>query len=94
MPSPSPWLVRHGDDTDVGLDGAERDVGGLRLGIRETVEECGLADVGQSYDTALERHGCKLMRFSLQPASAGRMIPGCSIFATEIAGIVPAGLRP
>ena len=47
-------LIRHGDRAEVGLNGAEGEVGRLRLGIGERIEESGLADIGQSDDTALE----------------------------------------
>ena len=46
-------LIGDGDDPDVGLDGAEREVSGLRLRVGEAVEEGGLTDVGQAYDTTL-----------------------------------------
>ena len=45
-------LVRHGHDAAVGLDGAERIVGRLRvLGGGDGVEQGGLADVRQADDT-------------------------------------------
>src|SRR5258708_15160175 len=46
-------LVRHADDADVGIDGAERIVGGLGLGRRERVEDGGLADVRQPYNSTI-----------------------------------------
>ncbi len=46
-------LVGHGDDAYVGLDRAEREIGRLRLGVRQTVEQGRLADVRQPYDAAL-----------------------------------------
>ena len=46
-------LIGDGDDPDVGLDGAEGEVSGLRLRVGEAVEEGGLTDVGQAYDTTL-----------------------------------------
>ena len=53
--------VGHADVADVGLDGAEGIVGGLRRRrLRERVEEGGLADVGQAHDAAFEAHGSAL----------------------------------
>ena len=49
-------LVRHADDAHVRVDGAERIVGGLRLGGRERVEDGGLADVRQPYDSTIKSH--------------------------------------
>ena len=47
--------VGHGDDADVGVDGAEGIVGRLRLaGAGDGVEQRGLADVGQSDDSGSE----------------------------------------
>ena len=46
-------LIGHGDDAHVGLDGAERKVGRLRLGIRQAVEQGGFAHVGQPHDSTL-----------------------------------------
>ena len=47
--------VGHGDDADVGVDGAEGIVGRLRLaGAGDGVEQGGLADVGQSDDSGSE----------------------------------------
>ncbi len=50
--------VGHGHDADVGIDGAERIIFRGDAGARQRVEECGLADVGQSDDTAFESHEC------------------------------------
>jgi len=41
------------DDTDVGFDGAEREVGALRLGVAQAIKKRGLTHVGKSYDAAL-----------------------------------------
>jgi hypothetical protein len=49
--------VRHFDDADVRLDGAERVVLGGDAGLGQGVEEGGFADVGQADDAAFERHG-------------------------------------
>src|SRR6185437_15951501 len=49
-------LVRHADDAHVGVDGAERIVGGLRFRGRERVEDGGLADVRQPYDSTIKSH--------------------------------------
>ena len=46
-------LIGDGDDPDIGLDGAEGEVSGLCLCVGEAVEEGGLTDVGQAYDTTL-----------------------------------------
>ena len=46
-------LVGYGDDAHVGFDGAEREVGRLRLGARQAVEKRGLAHVGQPHYAAL-----------------------------------------
>lgn len=53
--------IRNGNFARIRLDGAERIVGSLcscRLG--ERVEECGLADIRQSDNAALETHGSSL----------------------------------
>jgi hypothetical protein len=44
-------LIGNGDDTHVRLDCTEREVGCLRLSVREAVEKGGLAHVRESYDT-------------------------------------------
>lgn len=49
-------LVRDGDDPHVGLYGAEREIGRLGLGVAQTVEERGLAHVGESHYAALKCH--------------------------------------
>jgi len=49
-------LIGHGDDARVGVDGAERVVGGLRLGRGECVEDGGFSYVRQADDSAIERH--------------------------------------
>ncbi|KGD42250.1 hypothetical protein DO70_6530 [Burkholderia pseudomallei] len=49
--------VRHLDDADVRLDRAERIVLGGDAGLRQRVEQGGLADVGQADDAAFEAHG-------------------------------------
>ena len=46
-------LVRHGYHAYVGFDSTEREVGRLRLGIRQTVEKRRLAYIGQSDYSAL-----------------------------------------
>ena len=47
--------VGHGDDADVGVDGAERIVRRLRLArAGDGVEQGGLADVGQTDDSGSE----------------------------------------
>ncbi len=50
--------VRHRHIADVGLDGAERIVGGLcGRRLREGIEKRRLADVRQADDAAFETHG-------------------------------------
>ncbi len=46
-------LVGYGDDTYVGFDGAEREVGCLCFCVGEAVEKRRLPHVGKSYDAAL-----------------------------------------
>ena len=46
-------FVGNGDNPHIGFDRTEREVRRLCLCIRKRVEECRLADVGQSYDAAL-----------------------------------------
>ena len=46
-------LVGYGDDTHVGFDGAEGEVGCLCLCIRQTVEKGRFADVRQTHNAAL-----------------------------------------
>ena len=46
-------LVGHGDDTHVGLNGAEWEIGRLCLGITQAVEQGGLAHIGQTHNAAL-----------------------------------------
>ena len=48
--------IRHGYHAHVGIDGAERIVGGLRLGGGQRVEDGGLADVRQPDDSAVQSH--------------------------------------
>ncbi len=48
-------MVGYGDDADVGIDGAERVVGGLRLsGACDGVEKGGFTDVGETDNTSGE----------------------------------------
>ena len=49
-------FVGDGDDADVGLYGAEGEIGGLGFSVAQAVEECRLAHVGESYYTTLEAH--------------------------------------
>jgi hypothetical protein len=49
-------FVRDGDHTDVRLDGGEGVVGGFGTGSGESVEERGLAHVGQAHDSSLDGH--------------------------------------
>ena len=49
-------VVGHGDDADVGVDGAEGIVGRLRLGGGEGVEDGGFSHVGEADDSAVQRH--------------------------------------
>ncbi len=49
--------IRHLDDADVRLDGAERVVFSRDAGLGQGVEQGGLADVGQADDAAFETHG-------------------------------------
>ena len=53
---PDKPLVGHRDDAHVGFDGAEREVGRLRLGVGQAVEKGRFTYVGQSYDAALKCH--------------------------------------
>ena len=46
-------LVGHGDDPHIGLDGAERKVGRLCLGVRQTVKQSRLTHVGKSHNSTL-----------------------------------------
>src|SRR5690606_30148890 len=48
--------VRHLDDADVRLDGAEGVVGRFDTGLGQRIEKGGLADVGQADDAAFEAH--------------------------------------
>lgn len=51
-------LIRHGDDSDVGVDSAEGVVGGFRFASAgEGVEEGGLSYVGHSDDSGLKHEG-------------------------------------
>ena len=43
--------VGNGDDTEIGLNGAEREVCTLSFGVRKTVEKGGLPDVGKANNT-------------------------------------------
>ncbi len=48
-------IVGHVDDADVGLDGAKGKIGRLRFArTGYSVEESGLADVGQADDSGFE----------------------------------------
>ncbi len=77
--------VGHGDDADVGLDGAERVVLRLRLGGGEGVEQGALADVGQADDSDFEAHGGRA-------SSTGRRAKRADAGATRGAGAVPASM--
>ena len=46
-------FIRHSNHTHVGFNGAEREVGALRLGVAQAIKKRGLAHVGKSYDAAL-----------------------------------------
>ena len=46
-------LVGNGDHTEVRFDSTEGKIGGLRLGVAQTVKQSGFAHVRQSYYTAL-----------------------------------------
>ena len=49
--------IGHRHVADIGLDGAERIIGGLGRGaLRQRVEQGGLADIGQPDDAAFESH--------------------------------------
>ena len=41
-------FVGNGDDSHVRLDGAEREIGGLGLGVAQAIEKCRLAHIGKS----------------------------------------------
>ena len=49
--------IRHFDHADIRLDRAERVVFGGDAGLGQCIEQCGLADVRQADDAALEAHG-------------------------------------
>ena len=49
-------LIGYGDDTGIGVDGAEGIVGGLGFGRGEGVEDGALADIGQADDSAIQWH--------------------------------------
>ena len=49
-------FVGYGHLAQLGIDGTEGEVGCLRLSAGQTIEECGLAYVGQSHDTCFESH--------------------------------------
>ena len=49
--------IRHLDDTDIGLDGAERVILGSNTGLGQRIEQSGFADVWQADDAAFETHG-------------------------------------
>ena len=54
--------VGHGDHADVGVDGAEGIVGGLRLaGAGDRIEQGGFSDVGKAYDSGFEHGGGRLL---------------------------------
>ena len=46
-------LIGYGDDTYVGFDRTEREIGRLRLSVRQAVEKSRFADIGQTDYTAL-----------------------------------------
>ena len=46
-------LIGYRNHSHVGFDGAEREVGRLRLGIRQTVKQSGFTHIGQAHDSAL-----------------------------------------
>ena len=49
--------VRNRDHSHIGINGAERVVGSLRIaGARECVEEGGFANIGHSYDSGLKHN--------------------------------------
>jgi hypothetical protein len=48
--------VRNIGGTEVGIYGAEREIGALGLPGTDAIEERGFADVGQSHDTAFKGH--------------------------------------
>jgi hypothetical protein len=50
-------FVGHRHDAHVGLDGTERVVLRLDAGVGQRIEQSGLADIGQSHDTAAKSHG-------------------------------------
>jgi hypothetical protein len=77
--------VRHFDDADIGLDGAERVVLGSDARLGEGIEQGGLADIGQTDDTAFQTHvrsseelGCIGWRRRLQ-ADVGALRRGVPI---------------
>ena len=48
--------VRHFDDADIGLDGAERVVFRRDTRLGQRIEQGGFADIGQADDAAFQRH--------------------------------------
>ncbi len=69
-------LVRHGHVADIGLDGAERVIGcGRGRGLRQRVEQGGLADIRQSDNAAFEAHYDDPNQRRSMPASA----PSCGL---------------
>ena len=50
-------VIGHGDDTEVGFDGAKREIRTLRLRVGKTVEKGRFAHIGQADDAALQSHG-------------------------------------
>ncbi len=68
--------IGHGDFAGVRLDGAEGIVGGLcRCRLGERVEECRLADIRQTDDTAFEAHGLKPAVLEFLGRAYGRKEP-------------------
>ena len=65
-------LVGQRDDADVGLDRGERVVRRQHLGLRQRVEEGGLADVGQSDDADGECHGSRSLPAPIERSGRGQ----------------------
>ncbi len=58
--------VGHLDDADIGLDGAERVILRRNAGLGQRIEHGGLADVGQTDDTAFQTHVYSLKLTAVQ----------------------------